>query len=79
MSKTVTLRLDEDVYQRLRSAAMRENRPLSNFIETSTLRYLEEHQYVDDFEMSEIEQNTDLQKSLNAAYKDVRARKGKFV
>ena len=35
MSKTVTLRLDEEVYQRFRSMAERDNRPLSNFIENS--------------------------------------------
>ncbi|MGI8907970.1 MAG: CopG family transcriptional regulator [Candidatus Sumerlaeaceae bacterium] len=79
MSKTVTLRLDEQVYQHLRSAAHRENRPLSNFIETSVLRYLEEQQYADDFEMKEIGENRELNSRLNKAYRDLKGRKGKFV
>ena len=32
MSKTVTLRLDDEVYQRFRTLAARDNRPLPNFI-----------------------------------------------
>ena len=40
MSKTVTLRLDASVYERLRLHAQRDNRPLSNFIETAAVRIL---------------------------------------
>ena len=35
MCKTVTLRLDDEVYGRFRGLAARDNRPLSNFIETA--------------------------------------------
>ena len=38
MSKTVTLRLSEKTYERFRTLAERENRPLSNFIETAASR-----------------------------------------
>ena len=41
MSKTVTLRLPEKTYERFRMLAERENRPLSNFIETAASRYVE--------------------------------------
>ena len=54
MSRTVTLRLKDSVYELLRTLAERDNRPLSNFIETATLRYLEQEEYVDEFEMLEI-------------------------
>ena len=54
MSKVVTLRLDEPVYKMFRSLAKGENRPVSNFIETAVLRFVEEHQVVDEFEMAEI-------------------------
>ena len=37
MTKTVTLRLGEDVYEELREAATAERRPLSNLIETAAL------------------------------------------
>ena len=51
MSKTVTLRIKDSVYQRLRILAERDNRPLSNYIETAALRYIEQEEYVDEFEM----------------------------
>jgi predicted transcriptional regulator len=37
MSRTVTLRLSDETYQQFRTLAERENRPLSNFIETAAL------------------------------------------
>ncbi len=60
MSKTVTLRLDDSVYQLFRSVAERENRPLSNFIETATLKFLEDDQLMEEFEMAEIAANKEL-------------------
>ena len=79
MSKTVTLRLNEDVYSKFCTYAEGDNRSLSNFIETSTLRYIAEHEFVDEFEMAEIEGNKDLQAGLKRAIKDARARKGQLV
>jgi len=79
MSKTVTLRLDEMVYGKLRSWAKRDNRPLSNFIETAALRFIEEHELVDEFEMAEIEGNEALNKSIKRGLKDVKAGRGRFV
>jgi predicted transcriptional regulator len=79
MSKTVTLRLDEAVYGKLRSWAQRDNRPLSNFIETATLRFIEEHEVVDEFEMAEIEGNDALNKSIKRGLKDIKAGRGRFV
>ncbi len=79
MSKTVTLRLDESVYGKLRSWAERDNRALSNFIETAALRFIEEHEVVDEFEMAEIEGNKALNASLKKGLKDAKAGKGRFV
>ncbi len=79
MSKTITLRLDEKVYQRLRRLADRDNRPLSNFIETAALRYIESEQYVDEFEMDEIKSNKNLIQSLKRGLKDVKAKRGRFA
>jgi hypothetical protein len=79
MSKTVTLRLNEDVYAKFRTHAEGDNRSLSNFIETSALRYIAEHEYVDEFEMAEIQGNKDLQAGLKRALKDAKGRKGKHV
>lgn len=79
MSKTVTLRLNDKVHKKLRTLAERDHRTLSNFIETATLRYIERSQFVDDFEMDEILQNEELNKSLKRAQRDVKAQKGQFV
>ncbi len=53
MSKTVTLRLNEKVYNMFRNLAGRENRTLSNFIETSVLRFVEQNQYELEKKMNE--------------------------
>jgi len=79
MSKTVTLRVDDTVYGKLRSWAKRDNRPLSNFIETAALRFIEDHEVVDEFEMAEIEGNEALNASIKRGLKDAKAGRGRFV
>jgi len=79
MSKTVTLRLAEPTYERFRTLAERENRPLSNFIETAASRYVETEQFVDEFEMAEIQANSELNRSLKRGVKDAKAGRGRFV
>ena len=79
MSRTVTLRLPDDVHKKLRTLAERDHRTLSNFIETATLRYVEQSQFVDEFEMAELSDNAELQKSLRRGHQDMKGRKGKFV
>jgi predicted transcriptional regulator len=79
MSKTVTLRVDDTVYGKLRSWAKRDNRPLSNFIETAALRFIEDHEVVDEFETAEIESNAALNSSIKRGLKDVKAGRGRFV
>ena len=79
MSKTVTLRLDEPVYRLFRDVAERENRPISNFIETAVMRFLHEHETVNEFKMSEIRSNVELNKSLKRGHQDAKNRRGKFA
>ncbi len=79
MSRTVTLRLPDQTYERFRILAERDNRPLSNFIETAATRYVEAEQFVDDFEMREIESNGELQRSLKRGMEDAEAGRGRFV
>ena len=79
MNKTVTLRVAQPVYEKFRAMAERENRPMSNFIETAVLRYIEEHEMVDEFEMREIINDKALNASLRRADADVKAGKGRFV
>lgn len=79
MTKTITLRLDEDVYEELREAATAERRPLSNLIETAALARIREDQFVDDVEMAEILENDDLTRRLKAGSRHARKRKGTIV
>jgi predicted DNA-binding protein len=79
MSKTVTLRIKEGSYEKIKDHAISENRTLSNFIETATLKYIDEVDMVDEFEMEEIASNADLLKRLKKASQDSRQKKGRFV
>jgi len=79
MSKTVTLRLNDEVYKKFRGLAEHDNRPLSNFIETAALRFIEEHEYVDEFEMAEIKDNQGLNRSIKSGLRDAKAKRGHFV
>ena len=79
MTKTITLRLNEERYLRFRHLAEEDNRPLSNFIETAVLRYIEDQGYVDEFEMSEIRENEYLNASLIRGLKNAETGKGKFA
>lgn len=79
MSRTITLRLKDSFYNLLRRLAEQDNRTLSNFIETSTLRHIEEHEYADEYEMAEIRDNQELNKSLKRGMKNAKLKKGRFV
>jgi len=79
MAKTVTLRLDDEVYSIFSEAAKAENRPLSNLIETAALSRVREQQFVDDAEMSEILANENLLKRIKKGAHDAKLGKGQFV
>ncbi len=79
MPKTVTLRLDDNTYKKFRDLAKSDNRPISNFIETAVLRFVENNEFADEFEMSEIRCNSNLNSSIKRGLKDVKAGRGKLV
>ncbi|MEN6450983.1 MAG: hypothetical protein ABFC96_10870 [Thermoguttaceae bacterium] len=79
MSKTITLRLSDDVYKLFRESAESDNRPLSNFIETATLRFIEHSDLAEESEMSEIRGNAALNRSIRRGHAQARAKRGKFV
>lgn len=79
MPKTVTLRIDDTLLDRFKHHAAMENRSISNFIETATLRYIEEAELVDEFEMSEIMNNEKLLKKLKKGHEDAHKKRGRFV
>ena len=79
MPKTVTLRLDNNSYDIIKKHALADNRPLSNYIETATLRFIEEADYADDFEMENILNDEELIRSLKKGSADAADKKGRFV
>jgi len=79
MSQTVTLRLDDAVYEKFKGLAVHDNRPLSNFIQTAALRFVEEHELVDEYEMTEIRENETLNRNLRSGLRDAKAKRGRFA
>jgi hypothetical protein len=71
MSKTVTLRLPDNLYDIFKKAASGERRSMPNYIEYAALSYLVDETYVSDSEMEEILKDKELVKNLNKGLKDV--------
>ena len=65
MAKTITLRVDDNIYNTLKRAADGDRRTISNFIEYAAINYIFSNNYVDDSEMNEIlGHEKDLKKGL---------------
>ena len=65
MAKTVTVRVDDDVYAIFKKAAEGQRRTISNYIEYATLNYTINESVVDDEEMNEILNLTaDIEKGI---------------
>jgi len=79
MSKTITLRLKDEIYNIFLEMAKAENRSLSNLIETAALNNIREQQFVDDVEMAEILSNQDLIRRIREGSNEARKLKGRFV
>jgi hypothetical protein len=54
MGKTITLRVEDNIYNTLKRAADGDRRTISNFIENATINYIFNNTIVDDDEMKEI-------------------------
>ncbi len=79
MSKTVTMRIDEQVLEKFSAYAKLENRSLSNFIETATLKYINEIEMADESETVKIYKNKKLHARLKKGSDDANNRRGRFV
>lgn len=62
--KTVTMRVDDSVYDMIKLAAEGQKRNLSNFIEYATMQYLTSSQFVENEEMAEIMHDKELVENL---------------
>lgn len=54
MAKTITVRIDDNVYDLLKKAAEGQKRTISNFMEFAALNYIVSDSTVDEHEMAEI-------------------------
>jgi len=79
MSKTVTLRIEDNLYEKLKDHAKSENRNLSNFIETAVINYIEQIELADEHEMRDILSNSSLLERLNKGSSDAANKRGRFV
>lgn len=62
--KTVTMRVDDTIYDMIKLAADGQKRNLSNFIEFATMQYLTSSQFVENDEMAEIMGDKELVQNL---------------
>jgi len=70
--KTLTMRVDDSIYELIKLAADGEKRNIANFIEFATLQYLTSSQYVDSVEMNDILKDKELINNLKNGYEDVK-------
>lgn len=62
--KTVTMRVDDSIYEMIKLAAEGQRRNLSNFIEFATMQYLTSSQFVENDEMNDIMHDKELVQNL---------------
>jgi hypothetical protein len=79
MAKTITVRVDEVTYNKIKTAADSERRTISNFIENATLAYVENSSFVTDEEMQDIIENKELQNNLKQSIEDIKEGKYRIV
>ena len=72
MAKTITVRVDDATYNKIKTAADSERRTISNFIEYATLAYVENSCFVADEEMTEILEDRELINNLNQSIEDIK-------
>jgi len=77
MPKTITLRLDDDLYNKIKKAADAEHRSIANYIETVTRSYLIHENFISDEEMEDILQNKNFIKNIKTSLDDIE--KGKYT
>jgi len=68
--KTVTMRVDDSIYDMIKLAAEGQRRNLSNFIEFATMQYLTSSQFVEKDEMNEILEDKKLVQNLMNGLED---------
>lgn len=70
--RTVTMRVDDSIYDMIKLAAEGQKRNLSNFIEFATMQYLTSSQFVENDEMAEIINDKELVNNLMDGLNDLK-------
>ena len=76
MAKTITLRVDDNIYNTLKRAADGDRRTISNYIEYATMNYIFNNNIVDDAEMNEI---IFFKKDIKKGIEDIKKGRYKIV
>lgn len=79
MPKTITIRLDDETYDKIKRFAEAERRPISGFIENAALSYIEESAFADELEMAEILGNEELMARLQRGSQQAQLRRGRLI
>jgi len=79
MSKSVTIRLDDETYRKFHEIAAEEHRSISNLIETFALKKLDEELFTDTFETTEILSNKALLGRLKQGHQQATQKKGRMI
>jgi len=77
MAKTITMRIDDELYNNIKNAADSEHRSISNYIENATRSYILNENFVSDEEMEDILKNKGFITSIKASLDDIE--KGKYT
>jgi len=76
MAKTITLRVDDNIYNTLKRAADGDRRTISNYIEYATMNYIFNSNVVDDIEMNE---TLFFGKDMKKAIEDIKKGRYKII
>jgi len=71
MGKTITIRIDDETYKKIKTAAESEKRTISNFMEYATIAYLENSSFISDEEMKEIVEDRELLSRLQESIQEI--------
>lgn len=79
MAKTITLRVDDDVYRLIKVAAEGDRRSISNYIEYTMVNYITEESFVSEKEMQSYFTDSGFRRNLKTAEKDIEEGRYKVV
>jgi uncharacterized protein (DUF1778 family) len=76
MGKTITLRVEDNIYNTLKRAADGDRRTISNFIEYAAINYIFNNNVVDDDEMKEL---MFFEKDIKNGLEDIKKSRNKII